>query len=81
MPRPAERVTGMTEMEWWTERDAILSEKMTGDRFPTLARMDADGGFAVPEGTENYNLTFIVEDFEFGLQRLLDGIEAHVSGP
>jgi hypothetical protein len=71
----------MTEMEWWTERDAILSEKMTADRYPTLGRMDAEGGFAVPEGTENYNLTFIVEDFEFGLQRLLDGIDAHVAGP
>lgn len=75
----AERVTGMSEMEWWTERDEILTEKMTGDRYATLGRMDAEGGFAVPEGTENYNLTFILEDFEFGLQRMLDGIDAHVS--
>jgi hypothetical protein len=74
----AERVTGMTELEWWTARDAILSEVMTGERFPTLARLDAEGAFAVPPDTENYNLRFIVDDFEFGLQRLLDGIEAHV---
>jgi hypothetical protein len=74
----AERVTGMTEIEWWTARDEILSEVMTGERFPTLARLDAEGAFAVPPDTENYNLRFIVDDFEFGLQRLLDGIEAHV---
>ena len=74
----AERVTGMTELEWWTARDAILTEVMTEERFPTLARLDREGGFAVPPDTENYNLRFIVDDFEFGLQRLLDGIEAHV---
>lgn len=74
----AERVTGMTELEWWQARDAILSEVMTAERFPTLGRLDAEGAFAVPPDTENYNLRFIVDDFEFGLQRLLDGIEAHV---
>ena len=74
----AERVTGVSELEWWTERDAILTEKMSSDRYPTLGRIEQGGGFSVPEGTENYNATFIVDDFEFGLQRLLDGIEAHV---
>lgn len=75
----AERVTGMTEMEWWTARDAILTEKMTADRYPTLGRLESEGAFAVPPDTDNYNLRFIVDDFEFGLQRLLDGIEAHVA--
>lgn len=75
----AERVTGKTEMEWWTERDAILTAKMTGERYPTLGRIDAQGGFAVPDDTPNYNLKFILDDFEFGLQRLLDGIEAYVA--
>ena len=64
-----------TELEWWTERDALLTEKMTPERFPTLARLAADGGFDVPPDTENYNVRFILDDFEFGLQRLLDGIE------
>jgi AcrR family transcriptional regulator len=74
----AERVTGMTEMEWWTARDEILTQKMAPDRYPTLGRLESEGAFAVPEDTENYNLRFILDDFEFGLQRLLDGIEAHV---
>jgi AcrR family transcriptional regulator len=74
----AEAATGKSEYEWWTERDAILSEVMTPERFPTLSRLAADGGFDVPPDTENYNVRFIVDDFEFGLQRLLDGIEAYV---
>ena len=76
----AEQVTGMSELEWWTERDAILTEKMSDDRYPTLGRIEAGGGFAVPEDTENYNVRFIVDDFEFGLQRMLDGIESYVAG-
>ena len=77
----AEAATGKTELEWWTERDAILSEVMTPERFPTLSRLAADGGFDVPPDTENYNVRFIVDDFEFGLQRLLDGIEGYVGRP
>ena len=76
----AERATGLSEMEWWTERDRILTAKMTDERYPTLGRLDAEGGFAVPDDTPNYNLKFILDDFEFGLQRLLDGIEAFVDG-
>jgi len=76
----AERVTGVSEMEWWTERDAILTSKMSAGQYPTLGRLDAEGGFAVPDDTPNYNLKFILDDFEFGLQRLLDGIVAYVGG-
>ena len=76
----AEQVTGVSELEWWTERDAILTEKMSDDRYPTLGRIEAGGGFAVPEDAENYNVRFIVDDFEFGLQRMLDGIESYVAG-
>ena len=46
-----------------------LNEVMTPERFPTLRRLAADGGFDVPPDTENYNVRFIVDDFEFGLQR------------
>jgi AcrR family transcriptional regulator len=74
----AEAATGKTEVEWWTERDAYLNEVMTPERFPTLTRLGADGGFDVPPDTENYNVRFILDDFEFGLQRLLDGIEGYV---
>ena len=74
----AERVTGQSEEEWWTERDALLTELMAESDFPTLGRLDAEGGFAVPPDTPNYNVRFIVDDFDFGLERMLDGIERHV---
>jgi AcrR family transcriptional regulator len=77
----AEAATGKTETEWWTERDAYLNEVMTPERFPTLMRLGAAGGFDVPPDAENYNVRFIVDDFEFGLQRLLDGIEVYVGRP
>src|SRR5918999_541648 len=70
--RPNEAATGKAEAEWWTEREAILNEVMTAERFPVLDRLAADGGFDVPPDTENYNVRFIVDDFEFGLQRMLD---------
>ena len=74
----AERATGKTEAEWWSERDKLLTELMADRDLPTLGRLDAEGGFDVPPDTPNYNLRFIVDDFEFGLQRMLDGIERYV---
>lgn len=75
----AERVTGMTEAEWWSARDAILAEHMTAERYPALTELSQNGGFDVAPGTENYNLQFLVDDFEFGLQRLLDGFDAFIA--
>ena len=40
----AEAATGKTEFEWWTERDEILAEVMTPERFPTLARLAPTAG-------------------------------------
>lgn len=74
----AERVTGVSEEDWWTPRDAILTEEWSTERFAVLDRLARGGGFAVPDDTANYNVRFILDDFEFGLQRLLDGIEAFV---
>lgn len=71
--------TGKSEEEWWYEREPILAEVLVPERFPVLNRLGAEGGFDVPEDTPNYNLRFVLDDFEFGLQRLLDGIEALVA--
>jgi hypothetical protein len=74
----AEEGTGTSEDEWWNERAPVLDQVMTAERIPTLARLADEGGFDVPADTINYNVRFVVDDFEFGLQRLLDGIERHV---
>lgn len=74
----AAQETGKSEEDWWYEREPTLSEVLVPERFPTLNRLGAEGGFDVPEDTLNYNLQFVLDDFEFGLQRILDGVQAFV---
>ena len=76
--RGATGVTGKSDEDWWNERAPILEEVLDPERFPTLMRLSGGGGFSVPDDTEDYNVRFVLDDFEFGLQRLLDGFEAHV---
>lgn len=72
----APAATGMTDTEWWVAREQILIEKMSdATRFPTVVRVSEQGGFDVAPDAVDYNLAFAVDDFEFGLQRVLDGIE------
>ncbi|WP_205647641.1 TetR/AcrR family transcriptional regulator [Agromyces badenianii] len=52
-----------------------LAELVTPERFPHLSPLFAAGGYVVPPGTDPGDTD---EDFEFGLQRILDGIEYHV---
>lgn len=49
----------------------MLSRLIDPERFPALTRMVRDGVFDVSEG-------YSEEDFNFGLQRVLDGIEVLV---
>ena len=74
----AARATGKSEEDWWREREPILEEVLDPERFPTIVRLGGRGGFDVPADTPNYNVRFVLDDFEFGLQRLLDGFEAYV---
>ncbi|MEU4543987.1 TetR/AcrR family transcriptional regulator [Nonomuraea dietziae] len=57
-----ERRTGVSEEEWWGARDSLFQHM---DRYPTLSRIYEEGGYDAP-----------LDPFEFGLQRVLDGIEA-----
>ena len=76
----APKATGITDTEWWLAREAILTEKMSDPtRFPTVSQVAADGGFDVAPDAADYNVAFAVDDFAFGLQRVLDGIEAFIS--
>lgn len=59
-----ERRSGVSEEEWWGSRDSLY-ERL--DRYPTISRLWETGGWDHPE-----------DSFEFGLRRLLDGIEALV---
>ncbi|MDG4829675.1 TetR/AcrR family transcriptional regulator [Solwaraspora sp. WMMD1047] len=49
----------------------MLAKLIDTERFPALSEMVADGVFDIPEG-------YSEEDFDFGLQRVLDGVEVLV---
>lgn len=53
---------------------AMLRAHVATDRFPTLATLVAEEVFE-PTGEQDEGIDF---DLNFGVQRLLDGIEAHV---
>lgn len=64
--------TGMTDRQWWEASAPYLEKVFDPQRFPTAARVGAAAG-------ETHNAAYNFEHaFEFGLQRLLDGIEALV---
>ena len=62
-----ERRTGISDEEWWAAREAFWARYFPPDRYPTLSAMWEAGAFEAR-----------AEAFEFGLQRVLDGIEAYL---
>lgn len=69
-----ERATGQTNDAWWGERMQLWEEYFDVDRHPTMSRIWAAGGFR--HGTNDG----FVAAREFGVRRLLDGIEALANG-
>jgi AcrR family transcriptional regulator len=84
--RAAERATGVSDDDWWEARSAMLDE-VVGDRwperYPTLTRMEAEKAFLQADRSPGDPTPYVEYEertvFEFGLQRLLDGIEAFVA--
>jgi AcrR family transcriptional regulator len=64
----AEQHTGVVAGGWGMAYGRLLKMVVEADRFPTLFALIASGVFEEPEGDPD-------EDLEFGLQRILDGIE------
>jgi len=62
----AARHTGVGDEQWWADR-ADLLDRFAAGRFPLIARLSPDA------------LAAADETFEFGLERLLDGIAALVT--
>lgn len=76
--RAAPERTGLTDDEWWLARSAVLDEVWDAERWPVATRISAEDGFAPDGPTTSYLENEALIDFEFGLQRVLDGIEALV---
>ncbi|MBF6375288.1 TetR/AcrR family transcriptional regulator [Nocardia farcinica] len=65
--RDAERSTGMTDAEFWQAQAPVLEQAMASGRYPVMASLSAAA----------FDPAF--EHFEFGLQRILDGLEVLVA--
>lgn len=64
----AERATGVSDEAWWEARNEFWEDYFVPEDHPAISRTYEQGGFEDP-----------VDPFEFGLQRLLDGIEARIA--
>ena len=68
----AEKRTGQSDQEWWEARAPILERLIEPGAYPLAGRVGQAAG-------EAHNAAFAPEHtFWFGLQRILDGIEALV---
>jgi AcrR family transcriptional regulator len=74
----AHRRSGVDDDRWWQARAPLLEAVLDPQRFPTLCSPELAGAFDAPTGEGGYYLAHAREAFEFGLQRLLEGIEALV---
>ena len=63
----AERSSGLTDTQFWQAQQPVLEKAMTSGRYPVLASLSED---AFGTGFDH---------FEFGLQRILDGLEVLVT--
>ncbi|MFZ4181281.1 TetR/AcrR family transcriptional regulator [Streptomyces sp. R02] len=63
----AEHSSGLTDAEFWEAQRPALEKAMTSGRYPVMAGLSAD----------TFDSGF--DHFEFGLQRILDGLELHVT--
>jgi AcrR family transcriptional regulator len=74
----APAATGLSDDEWWSGRQDLVEEVLRPERFPVCRRLADEGAFDPADGGQPYLLAVALEDFEFGLARVLDGLEAHL---
>jgi AcrR family transcriptional regulator len=70
----AERLTGITEDQWWAATEPYVAQVFDAERFPTAARVGPVAGAEVGAYDP-------ARSFEFGLDRLLDGVGALIAEP
>jgi AcrR family transcriptional regulator len=70
-----EQATGQTNDAWWNERNELWETYFDVERHPTMTAIWHAGGFV--EGTRQA----AASSYRFGLDRLLDGIQALIDAP
>jgi AcrR family transcriptional regulator len=69
----AERQTGITDQEWWEANGPLLAQVIDDTQFPIASRVGT-------AASEHYNAPSSPGfAFEFGLDRVLDGIEVFIA--
>jgi AcrR family transcriptional regulator len=69
----AERRTGLTDEQWWAAHAPLLEKVLDPARYPIATAVGSAAG-------ETYQAAYDpTHAFEFGLQRVLDGIEVFIS--
>jgi AcrR family transcriptional regulator len=66
------RASGQTDEEWWEANLPVLERAMRDEDYPVAGRVGTTVGQAYGLGDPEIS-------FEFGLARLLDGVEAYVA--
>jgi AcrR family transcriptional regulator len=64
----AQRRTGVSDEQWWSARESFWERYFDVERYPTISAMWDNEAFEAR-----------ADAFEFGLQRVLDGIEAYLT--
>jgi AcrR family transcriptional regulator len=72
--------TGQAEDDWWWARAPLLDERLEAGDFPHIMAVAAEGAFEQSQDETGYMVQEAVDQFEFGLARILDGVEALVHG-
>lgn len=67
--RQVERATGESNEDWWQSRAIFWEEFFVPEDHPAITRVYTEGGFDDDEA----------DLFEYGLQRVLDGIAARIA--
>jgi AcrR family transcriptional regulator len=66
--------TGRTEADWWEERAPLLDERLATGHYPHLLAVAAAGSFDQDQESVDYTVQQALDEFAFGLDRILDGI-------
>lgn len=65
--------TGMSDQQWWEAYGPLLAEVLDPARYPTAVRVGSAAGAEYDAAHDP------ARSFEFGLQRIIDGIGAYIN--
>jgi hypothetical protein len=70
--------TGETDNEWWSAREPLRTKYFDPERNPTSVAVYTMGVFDPADGNLDYNMQNAMDDFGFGPQRILDGVDVFI---